>query len=424
MASINGDWFHSRSSSNLRELLTVRKLVSESLKPEYIGLVWSGGRRENPLLFKFASSAGIQPSTMQTKIRAMIRYGFIKDNTTCPLVWSSLGSLWNDLYTIGNYEAANSIFQLTLTVSLAFFSFNDSDKQFSINPFKGDMPLKFLFNILDKNNSILLSELSVLIDGSTNRAGHNFSYWKSDLINSGLFFEDNGFLIYSRMFSHFINQLKTYVPVSFLNDNDWEKIRDNPIIEISPFADSVRRTLEEIIEAQDIKYPTHDEHLIMPIVDLVSDVDDDKLEGVDVLSTETRYSKHTERVRNQIWSSLIKRQYNYICAIPNCDVKGKIFLNSAHIKPDRIPDGVPPHRSHILNGLCLCAHCHILFDKGYLSLTDDGELIISSLFSEVSEQNIKRVILSSNHQKLRSRNDNRMPLIDFIQYHRSNIFKS
>lgn len=43
MASINGDWFHSRSSSNLEELLTVRTLVLESQKPEYIGFGWSGG---------------------------------------------------------------------------------------------------------------------------------------------------------------------------------------------------------------------------------------------------------------------------------------------------------------------------------------------------------------------------------------------
>jgi len=53
MASINGDWFHSRSSSNLEELLTVRTLVLESQKPEYIGFSWSGGRN---FLFIWLSS--------------------------------------------------------------------------------------------------------------------------------------------------------------------------------------------------------------------------------------------------------------------------------------------------------------------------------------------------------------------------------
>ncbi len=79
MASINGDWFHSRSSSNLHELLTIRTLILESQKLEYIGFGWSGGREGNQRMYQFAAVAGIKPSTMQTKIRAMIRYGFVKD---------------------------------------------------------------------------------------------------------------------------------------------------------------------------------------------------------------------------------------------------------------------------------------------------------------------------------------------------------
>ena len=109
MASINGDWFHSRSSSNLEELLTVRKLVLEGQKLEYIGFGWSGGRQGNTKMYQFAAVGGIEPSTMQTKIRAMIRCGFLKDGNTCPLVWTRMGSLWNDLYTVGNYTAAKQI---------------------------------------------------------------------------------------------------------------------------------------------------------------------------------------------------------------------------------------------------------------------------------------------------------------------------
>jgi len=90
MASINGDWFHSRSSSNLDELLTVRILVLESQKLEYAGFGWSGSRHGNPQMHQFAATAGIEPSTMQTKIRAMIRYGFIKESTECPLLWTRM----------------------------------------------------------------------------------------------------------------------------------------------------------------------------------------------------------------------------------------------------------------------------------------------------------------------------------------------
>lgn len=141
MASINGDWFHSRSSSNLDELLTVRTLVLESQKLEYIGFGWSGGRQGNQKMYHFAAAGNIQPSTMQTKIRAMIRYGFIKDGNLCPLIWTRMGSLWNDLYTIGNYSAAKQIYELTLSISLAIYAFNNTQAQYSINPANGDMPI-------------------------------------------------------------------------------------------------------------------------------------------------------------------------------------------------------------------------------------------------------------------------------------------
>ena len=146
MASINGDWLHSRSSSNWEELLKIRILVLESQKPEYIGFGWSGGRYRNPKMYQLATVADIQPSTMQTKIRAMIRYGFVRDGNTCPLIWTRMGGLWNDLFTVGNYGAAKKIYELTLTISLALYAFNNSAEQFSINPAKGDMPLKFLLN--------------------------------------------------------------------------------------------------------------------------------------------------------------------------------------------------------------------------------------------------------------------------------------
>ena len=59
-----------------------------------------------------------------------------------------MGSLWNDLYTVGNYTAAKQIFELTLSISLAIYAFNNTPQQFSINPANGDMPLKFLLIIL------------------------------------------------------------------------------------------------------------------------------------------------------------------------------------------------------------------------------------------------------------------------------------
>ncbi|MFH1803074.1 MAG: HNH endonuclease [archaeon] len=423
MASINGDWFHSRSSSNLEELLTARILVLESQKPEYIGFGWSGGRHRNQRMYKFAEAANIQPSTMQTKIRAMIRYGFIKDGDNCPLVWTRMGSLWNDLYTVGNYGAAQKIYELTLTISLAIYTFNNTQTQYSINPANGEMPLKFLLNILDAQNSVSFQEFEALVDGNTQRVGDNASYWKRDLVNSGLFQERQERLFYTGKYPDFIQEIKSFEPSLFLTNEDWQSIRENPLIEISPFKNSIRSIFETVIQEQNIEEQISDEIFTAPLVDAVAEQEEIQIPEADILSNDLRFSQSTRRVRNAAWAIRIKKKYNYICSVPNCDVIGQIFVEAAHIKPDNAPNSDIPHRAHILNGLCLCRHCHIAFDKGYFSLTDSHQIITSIRFDDIPNQNLKTAIISSANVRIKNRTDNRLPLVEFIQYHRNNKFK-
>ncbi len=424
MASINGDWFHSRSSSNIDELLTVRTLVLESQKLEYMGFGWSGGRQGNQRMYQFAAVAGIEPSTMQTKIRAMIRYGFLQDGNTCPLVWTRMGSLWNDLYTIGNISAARQIYELTLSISLAIYSFNNTQAQFSTNPANGDMPLKFLLNSLDGNNSINLQTFDVIVDGNKQRVGKNTSYWKRDLLNSGLFQQVNGNLVYTNRYTAFVNEVRAFIPNPMLTDADWNAIRENPLIEISPFRDSLRAIFENITQEQNIEDQITDGIFTAPLVDVISEQEEIAIPEVDILSTDLRFANSTRRVRNQTWSIRIKKKYNYLCAVPNCDVNGQMFLESAHIKPDNVAEDGTPHRAHILNGLCLCRHCHIAFDKGYFSLTDDYRIITSTMFENIPNQNLKTAIVSSSNTTIKNRIDGRLPLVEFIQYHRSVKFRS
>ena len=424
MASINGDWFHSRSSSNYEELLTVRTLVMESQKPEYAGFGWSGGRHAKPKMYQFAGVAGVQPSTMQTKIRAMIRYGFVKEGNTCPIIWTRMGSLWNDLYTAGNFDAARRIYQLTLTISLALYAFNNSADQYTVNPSKGEMPLKFLFNILDGQNSISLSEFEVLVDGSTSRIGENASYWKTDLVNSGLFQESYGRLFYTCKYPNFINEIKNFDPNPMLTDDDWADIRDNPLIEVSPFRESVRAIFEETAEEQKIEDQLADGVLTEPLVDVIAEQEETQVPEVDILSTDSRFSRSIRRVRNATWAIRIKKKYRQNCAVPMCDVTGSVFVDAAHIKPDNAPEDSVPHRAHILNGLCLCKNCHIAFDKGFFSLTDGHKIIASSALDRIPGQHLKTVILSSADIKIKNRTDDRWPLVDFVRYHRTNCLKA
>ena len=424
MASINGDWFHSRSSSNLTELLAVRKLVIESQQLEYIGFNWSGGRANNPKMYIFASHIGVRPSTMQTKIRAMIRFGFIRDIKICPLQWTRMGSLWNDLYTIGNYNAAKNIYEIVLITSLAIYAFNDSRYGFSTNPLKGELPIKTLLNLLDENDSISLDEFEILVDGNTRRVGMNAPYWLNDLMNAGLFLRDGNFLKYTEKYPSFIKEIKNFDPDPLFTDEDWIKIRENPLIEISPFKKELKVIFLNIASLQNIVEQINDEILTEPLIDIVSEEEEKLSPDVDILSKGTKIIQTNQRVRNATWSLRIKNKYLFKCAVPDCDVDGRIFVEAAHIKPDKIEESGTPHRAHILNGLCLCRHCHILFDKGYFSLTDDSKLIVSQEMNLIKNQNIKKVILSSADKHVKYRIDKRQPLVEFIKYHRENKFRS
>ncbi len=422
MASIHGDWFHSRSSSNYGELLTVRTLVRASEKPEYQNFRWSGGRDDNPLMRQFSRTGDIQPSTMQTKIRAMIRYGFIRDGNTCPLTWTRIGSLWNELHEIGNSVAAKKIYELTLSISLAIYAFNDSQQKYTINPAKGELPLRFLLNRLDNNSAISLQEFTNLVDGKTNRVGDNASYWKTDLINSGLFHESDEHLVYTGNYAELANELRNFTPDVSLEDEDWQRIRENPLIEISPFRNTIKNIFREMTQGQAIENSTTNEIYTDPLIGAISEQEETALPELDILSENPRFANNTRRIRNATWAIRIKKKYNYICAVPKCDVIGEIFVESAHIKPDSVADEGTPHRSHMLNGICLCRHCHVAFDRGYFSLADDHRVITSQRIDDIANQNLKTAIQSSSGDIIKNRSDNKMPLLEFIHYHRANKF--
>jgi len=255
------------------------------------------------------------------------------------------------------------------------------------------------------------------------RVGRNVSYWKTDLINSGLFKEVAGRLVYTGKYSGFVQEIRNLKPDPLLKDEDWQAIRENPLIEISPLRNSVRLIFEEIIQEQSIEEQITDAIFTDPIVDAISEQEEVQIPEVDILSKDLRFAQSTRRIRNATWSIRIKKKYNNLCVVPNCDVKGKIFVEAAHIKPDSIPDGDPPHRTHTLNGLCLCRLCHIIFEKGLFSLSDDYKIITSPRFAAIPDQNLKSVMLSSRNIQIKNRRDNRYPLVDFIRYHRNNKFK-
>ena len=103
----------------------------------------------------------------------------------------------------------------------------------------------------------------------------------------------------------------------------------------------------------------------------------------------------------------------YVCRITG--VTAKEHLRASHIKPWR--DANNFERLDGNNGLFLSPHIDTLFDKGYITFSDDGDLEVSiSTDSEV----LKRWGIPSNFN-VGSFNDQQKI---YLAYHRANIFKA
>lgn len=177
MPKFEGDWFHSRTGSQLSELAAIQLLVASSMKTEFIGKIWGADRRnpKNAWIYDFSATAklgneSIQPSTMQTKIRNWIRLGFIRDSNQLPLQWTTMGLLWSDAVDDGRGGDANLLYRLTIANALATVSFSPDSKRFDSIPVESGLLIKRLIEELNSNNGALdRNRLEYLIDGDTTR---------------------------------------------------------------------------------------------------------------------------------------------------------------------------------------------------------------------------------------------------------------
>lgn len=99
------------------------------------------------------------------------------------------------------------------------------------------------------------------------------------------------------------------------------------------------------------------------------------------------------------------------CSVSDVNLPG--FLRASHIKPWRDSDNV--ERLDRYNGLLLNPTLDVAFDKGYISFSDEGKILISDALSGKekalsisSEMSLKKVDL--DHHK-------------YLEWHRRNIFK-
>ena len=127
-------------------------------------------------------------------------------------------------------------------------------------------------------------------------------------------------------------------------------------------------------------------------------------------TTEKESSVKVRIVQGKFRNALIKR--DKCCLICGLDISD--LLRASHIKPwthSKSNEQIDQN-----NGLLLCAIHDALFDKGFISFSDEGKILIS------------KSITVNQYEKLQIRKDIRINLSskqqDYMAFHRENIFKN
>lgn len=145
----------------------------------------------------------------------------------------------------------------------------------------------------------------------------------------------------------------------------------------------------------------------------------------EVIKFDRRIAEHNYYVDDEIasvkvrpwqrsWSDKVKNSYGYQCAM--CDIEHTDFLVGSHIKPVSVDKD---NRTNPANGICLCVLHDRAFDRGHLTIGENGQIIFSPVLRDFS---LNKQLVSLTRKKFRKPLFN-MPENNFLEYHRSSIFK-
>ena len=118
-----------------------------------------------------------------------------------------------------------------------------------------------------------------------------------------------------------------------------------------------------------------------------------------------------QRINQSKFRQGLIKKYNGKCAL--CGVTFEPALVASHIKPWSESD--PSEKVDVDNGLLLCPHHDKLFDAGYISFDDYGNIMISDQLDQMNR--IKLNVVDGMKISLSDR------MLDFIRYHRANKYK-
>ncbi len=120
-----------------------------------------------------------------------------------------------------------------------------------------------------------------------------------------------------------------------------------------------------------------------------------------------------ERVGQDTYRKYLIKYWKGACAVTGCTVNE--VLKASHAKPWK-NCASDAERLSVYNGFLLSANLDALFDKGYISFTDEGNIMISSI---LNNYDLSGLGITSD-MKLRWIEP---PHLEFLKYHREYIWK-
>ncbi|WP_312401235.1 HNH endonuclease [Stenotrophomonas indicatrix] len=122
------------------------------------------------------------------------------------------------------------------------------------------------------------------------------------------------------------------------------------------------------------------------------------------------------KVRDLAFREKVRQAYNNTCAVSGLsliDSSGLPEVQAAHIRAVAFngPDTT-------CNGIALTATAHWLFDRGMIAISDDYRIILSTHFKAQPT----KAILEMNHQLIIPACPKQVPNIEYLRWHRSQVF--
>lgn len=112
----------------------------------------------------------------------------------------------------------------------------------------------------------------------------------------------------------------------------------------------------------------------------------------------------------------VLKNFSNKCALT--DISEQSLLTASHIVPWAHKKDF---RGDISNGICLYIEIDALFDKGFISFTDDLKVIVASDKSKFSEQLREKLSLLNGKQLKPTKNKELNK--EYLHYHRTKVFK-